>query len=128
MRVVVVDDNEILCDNLRILFESEGFDVVTFTDPRHALGYCICNVVHVLVSDVRMPSMDGLDFVRLVREAQPSVRTIIVSGHYDDDEEVGRAVMRHVADVAFAKPFSLAALMRSLLTLAGDCTECAALA
>lgn len=128
MRVVVVDDNEIFCDNLRILFETEGFDVVTFTDPRHALGYCICNVVDVLVSDVRMPCMDGLDLVRLVREAQPSVRTIIVSGDYDDEAEVGRAVRRRVADAAFAKPFSLAALIRSLHALAGDRTECAALA
>ena len=114
MRAIVVDDNQILCETLTCFLEAEGFCVRGFLDPHAALAYCAVHDVDVMIVDVRMPTMDGLDFVARVKRRQQWVRVVVVTGNFLDAMRVARAVARHRVDGALEKPFDLASLVDSI--------------
>ena len=116
-RIVVVDDYDVICDNLRLMLEEEGFDVETFNDPLKALEYCKCHRCDMIISDVRMPGMDGLSLLEKIRKYQPGIRTMVISSRYDEDEDLARSLMKRHCDAAFPKPFSLSALLRTVMGL-----------
>ena len=58
--VLVVDDETPNIDSLRRIFEREGFSVLTATSGQKALDVCRQNAVHVVVSDLMMPGMNGI--------------------------------------------------------------------
>jgi two-component system, probable response regulator PhcQ len=66
-------------------------DVVTFTSPVEALGYLRGHPVDLVISDFRMPEMDGAAFLTQARELQPNSARIIISA-YADIEGIMRAI------------------------------------
>mgnify|MGYP001547512709 CR=1 FL=1 len=126
--ILVVDDNALICQNLRTMLEDEGMDVVTFQDPLSALEYCRMSSCDLAIVDIRMPHMDGFELIQKMRSIQPKMRTLMISSHYDDDESVARAIMRRHCDAAFSKPFSLKQILISVLGLLAEpiCASAAA--
>ena len=66
-RVLVVDDDDACCSALRMLLRGEGFDVDTATSGEAALARIAECPPDVLLSDIRMPGMDGLALLRATR-------------------------------------------------------------
>ena len=118
--ILVVDDNALICQNLQNLLEDEGMEVITFQDPLRALEYCRQSSCDLAIVDIRMPHMDGFELIQKMRSIQPSLRTLMISSHYDDDESVARAIMRRHCDAAFSKPFSLKQVLISVLGLLAE--------
>jgi two-component system response regulator HydG len=65
--VLVVDDEAPNIDSLRRIFEREGFAVLTATSGRKALDLCRHHPVHVVVSDLMMPGMNGIELVKALK-------------------------------------------------------------
>ena len=65
--VLVVDDDPVIVQLLRVNFELEGFDVVTANNGEEALAAVKKKRPDVVVSDIMMPKMDGLQFVQALR-------------------------------------------------------------
>jgi two-component system, LuxR family, response regulator FixJ len=110
--VVVIDDDEAVLDSLRVLLEAEGFEVETF-DRAHT--FLECSRVRssgCLVTDVRMPDMDGLELLQALSARGPLPAVIVITGH----GEVPLAVQatKLGAHDFIEKPFDPHALLTSI--------------
>ena len=80
MRILVLDDNdenvEILADTLR----SEGHDVEEYTSPNEAMKCFHGGDFGVVISDIKMPEMDGLEVLEMVKQHNPDTYVILVTG------------------------------------------------
>lgn len=85
--VVVVDDDPSIRESLESLIESAGMKARTFSLALDFLHGDLLGEVSCLVTDVRMPGMDGLDLQRRVRLERPELPVIFITGHYDDKVE-----------------------------------------
>ncbi|MGD8276839.1 MAG: response regulator [Gemmatimonadota bacterium] len=90
--VMVVDDEEMVATALRnfLRFETQ-YRILAYTDPAQALEAVIAEKVDVIVADFMMPGMDGIEFLRRVRERRPHATRILLTG-YADLENAVRAI------------------------------------
>ena len=111
-KVVVIDDDEAVLDSLRVLLEAEGFDVETFERASTFLRRFEGQPPGCVVTDVRMPEMDGLELLQALSARGPLPPVIVITGH----GEVPLAVqaMKLGARDFIEKPFDRADLMRSI--------------
>lgn len=108
--IVADEDLDLLALIERIL--TADFSVTTVSDGKQAVDAVAPLPPDVLLLDVDMPIMDGIDVCRQVRAANPSLPIIILTGH-TEDETVRRAFEAGATDY-LAKPFS-ASQLRSRL-------------
>jgi DNA-binding NtrC family response regulator len=90
--IVIVDDEEMVATALRSFLQLEtSWDVRTFTSPVAALDGVVECAAHVVVADFMMPAMDGISFLKQVRERRPQATRILLTG-YADKENAIRAI------------------------------------
>jgi DNA-binding NtrC family response regulator len=81
---MIIDDEENILNSLnRILKREQGFEVVAHTDPHAALADANRSNFHLFLSDYRMPSMDGVEFLVNTKNSNPNAMRIIISGAAD---------------------------------------------
>ena len=81
LRVLVVDDDPSVCDVITELLNPTGCEVVPISDTDEAISKLRAKeTFHVLILDLKMPSMDGLTFLRLVRKFDQDIAVIILTG------------------------------------------------
>src|SRR5260221_11900283 len=78
--VLVVDDDANTRESLELALDKNGYKVLSAADAREALGILDRSPVDVVVTDLRMPDLDGLQFYQFVRQRAPSVPVIMISG------------------------------------------------
>lgn len=78
--VVVVDDEPLLAMGLAEIIEMEGHDVVWFDQPEVALAEIAKYPPDLLISDIKMPKIDGVTLLRRAKQYRPSMRQILVTG------------------------------------------------
>lgn len=85
MRVVIVDDEARTRKGLQqLLSEKEGIDVCgVYENPQEALESMQNNPPDVLITDIRMPQLSGLELIQAIREKWPQLNIIILSGYRD---------------------------------------------
>jgi DNA-binding NtrC family response regulator len=103
--VMVVDDEELVCDRLRDHLEKNGFQVDTFTDSTEALGAMERKRYHVVVSDLKMAGPTGLDVLNNVRQHGYPTQVIIITGY--GSFEAAREAEAVGAYDFLCKPFEL---------------------
>jgi DNA-binding response OmpR family regulator len=79
-RVLVVDDDHDLRELIRSSLEIAGFDAFDAADGREAMGLFVDRSPDVVVTDIFMPEMDGLELLMKLREFLPRVPVIVISG------------------------------------------------
>lgn len=118
LRVFLVEDESVIREGLRdkIPWEQYGFQFVgDAADGEMALPLIRRLKPDVLITDIKMPFMDGLSLSEIVKEEFPRTRIIIISG-YDDFEYARQAIVVGV-DQYLLKPITRAALRNALLEL-----------
>jgi DNA-binding NarL/FixJ family response regulator len=92
IRVLLADDHRMLREGLRRSLEAEGFDVVgEASDGLEAIALGEQLAPDVVLMDVTMPVLDGIEATRVLRERQPGIQVVMLTMHADDDL-VARAV------------------------------------
>ncbi|MBI5344287.1 MAG: response regulator, partial [Deltaproteobacteria bacterium] len=66
-RIVVVDDERDMRDFLDIMLRREGYDVKTFASAKAAITHCANSGFDLVISDIRMPGMDGVEFLKALK-------------------------------------------------------------
>lgn len=111
MRILVVEDHAPTRLAITKLIRQAGADVTSARDGEEALGYLLTQRFDVLLTDLRMPVMDGMELLHhceTLPETQRPQRMIAISGEYD-------AGVLHGQPVQFmAKPFDVNALLEML--------------
>jgi FixJ family two-component response regulator len=110
--VVVVDDDPRIRESLESLIESAGLSARTFPLAEDFLLGDVLAAASCLVTDVRMPRMDGLDLQRRVRLERPELPIIFITAHHDD--RVEQRAFAQGAAFFFRKPFDANELLRAI--------------
>ncbi len=111
-RVLVVDDEPDAVELLRDFLTAKGYDVITAADGEEALRRAKEERPHLILLDVRMPRMNGMEVLRRVREFDREVGIIMVTAV--NEEETGREALKLGAFDYITKPLDLKYLERSL--------------
>jgi FixJ family two-component response regulator len=107
-RVIVLDDEPIVCERLQTALEKIGFEVETYTESQDAIDRACGDRVDVLITDLKMRKPDGLDVMEFVREHCPSTKVIIITGFAT--VETATQAMKGGAVDFIAKPFKISEL------------------
>jgi len=90
--ILVVDDEEMVTSALRSFLQLEAtYRVLTFTSPLEALDTTDSELIDLVIADFMMPEMDGITFLKAVREKRPEATRILLTG-YADKENAIRAI------------------------------------
>jgi DNA-binding response OmpR family regulator len=109
MRVLVVEDSVRLSESLRHGLTREGLTVDTSADGREALGLLRCNPFDLVVLDILLPGMSGLDVLRALRAADIDVPVLVLTAR-DSTEQVVEG-FEAGADDYLVKPFAFDELL-----------------
>jgi DNA-binding NtrC family response regulator len=111
--ILAVDDEYDIVNLIKETLEVEdGFKVCTSTDALAALEHFKSNSKYydIVVSDIRMPSMNGYEFVKQVKKINPQVKVILMSAFEIETKEFSNILPDVKIDAFIQKPFSLKAL------------------
>jgi CheY-like chemotaxis protein len=80
LRVFVVDDEQVIAQTLAIILEQSGFSATAFFDPLQALIAAKVDIPDLLLSDVVMPQLSGIELAIRLKELCPSCKILLFSG------------------------------------------------
>lgn len=103
--IIVVDDEQSLRQVLELVFREEGYAVRTAFNGVQALEMLEAEPADVILTDVRMPDMDGIELLRNVRERNPDVGVVLMTAH--SSVETARDAFKLGADDFIEKPFDV---------------------
>ncbi len=102
--ITIIDDEAVTLKRLRRILESQGHRVATFSSPRRAIKHLDSSPCDLVISDVKMPSMNGFELMTKVRSRFPGMEFILITGYASLDDAVRAA--KEGAFHYLAKPFT----------------------
>ena len=112
--ILIVDDENAICDLLLTFLRERGYRADAVQDGESALEWLAENRTGMLLLDVRIPGISGIDVLKETQKLYPSLPVIVISGH--TDEALAREALRMGAHDFFLKPIDLIALESRLFT------------
>src|ERR671930_547186 len=110
--ILVVDDERNTCDALEMILRRDGHSVLTAPSGNEALALLEEHEVDLILSDMKMPQMDGLDLFRHIKSRYPGLVVVMMSGHHDVTAAV--EAMKEGAFDYLVKPFNRDDVLRTL--------------
>jgi len=108
--ILVVDDDRDAADTIAVLLEATGMSVLSAYSARDGLDRLDeCADICLVISDIRMPGVDGFDFLRVVKHRFPKLPTVLTTGMPVTDDDV----VPHGA-LILEKPFAVEDLKRAV--------------
>jgi DNA-binding NtrC family response regulator len=105
LKILVLDDEEIVVTRLKPSLEKEGYKVETFTDSRQAKNRLEQKKFDIVITDLKMTPIDGMQIFYLVKEKWPDTVVVLISG-FATLKVAQNAIHEGVHDV-IAKPFKI---------------------
>jgi DNA-binding response OmpR family regulator len=102
--LLVVDDEEVVCQACRRIFSRQGFQVEVNTDARQGLSWATEKDYSIILLDIKMPNIDGIEFLEKLRDKKPDVPVLIITGYPSIPN--ASAAMRLGACDYVTKPFT----------------------
>ena len=112
--ILVVDDEEPVRLFVSTLLERDGYAVLLANDGKQALEVSrhYTGEIRVLLTDYRMPQMDGLQLAAALMDERPGIRVILMSGHLSRPEELAGSAI-----TVLPKPFSITQLLQAVKSM-----------
>jgi DNA-binding response OmpR family regulator len=101
-RVLIIEDDEEMRSLLKDFFVEEGFETDSVSNGYDALGILIKKPFDLVITDIRMPGLTGLDILPRIRKLQPGVSIILITAF--GSEEVRRRAYERGATLYLEKP------------------------
>ena len=123
-QAVIVDDEEFVLEDLKTALDWSGFLIeicYETTNPLDALDYLKTHGVDLLITDISMPQMDGIELIRRAKESNPLLSILVLSA-YDNFDYV-RSAMRNGAENYLLKPLDPDELAESVSRITGHIME-----
>jgi two-component system response regulator HydG len=116
--VLVVDDDFDLCEVLWQILRERGYRVALAHDAAEAAAQLLDTDVRVALIDMKLPGSHGTEVFDLVREVDPNIRTVLITGWRSELNAIVAGVLAEGADAAWYKPFDVPRLLETLDRLA----------
>ena len=121
-KLLVVDDCPDIVQILKLGLQRNGFLVNAFTNPEEALqsfksdaeSYCL------VVSDIRMPALSGIQLARKVKEINPNVKVVLMTAFEVRDNEFSTVLPSTSIDGFVQKPIRIKELTNKILSIIGE--------
>ncbi len=110
--ILVVDNEENIRETLLKILEREGYKVLTAADGQAALEIIHKHKVHLILSDIRMPKVDGHKLLKQVKAILPGVEIVLMTGQAK--VETGFQALKEGAFAFIPKPFTKLALNKTV--------------
>ena len=104
-RLLVVDDEPIVGKRLKQVFDKIGFAIETYTDSAAALAAMAEKPFDIVVTDLKMEGIDGIEVLKRAKAMNPSTRVIIITGYASPD--TAELAEQEGVFAFLAKPFRL---------------------
>lgn len=102
--ILVVDDEKIVLKSCEKVLAPEGYKVSTVASAIEALDLLDKNTFDLVITDIKMPGMDGIEFIRQARKKNSDINIIVITG-YPSQESIREALSLRIVDY-LPKPFS----------------------
>jgi DNA-binding NtrC family response regulator len=112
MKILVVDDEDIVLESCQAVFELEGFEVMLVPSADKAIEAMKDDDFALLLIDVKMPKHDGMYLMEKIKEKWPNVPIIVMSGYYT--KETIQEAFQMGATNFIAKPFEPDELIKTV--------------
>jgi DNA-binding response OmpR family regulator len=106
VNILIVDDDPEICVYMKTMLEATGYRVTTLSDPTEAVDQIRAEEFHVLIIDLMMPKMDGIELIGQIRRIDSDVAIMVFTG-YPSVETAVDALKLNVSDYV-KKPFEIA--------------------
>ncbi len=114
-KILVVDDEELACECLKTFLTNEGYEVECALSGKMGLEMFKNFQPHLILLDIRMPDIIGLDFLSMVKQLDQKVRIIMMTAIRDNS--VSKAAYEKGADDFITKPIDFKFLTSSIRSL-----------
>src|SRR5512139_1077391 len=104
-RILIVDDEKVALKNLEHVMRKEGYEVVSTQSGQNALKILEEQTFEVVLTDLKMEKVDGMQILRRCRELYPDTEVVMITGYATLESAVES--MKHGAFYYIAKPFRL---------------------
>ena len=118
IKILILDDEPIVGERLKISLEHAGFDAEALSSSREAIDRLKEEHYDILVTDLKMSGPDGIEVLRLAKQLRPDIKPIVITGFAT--RETAEKAMRSGAVEFIAKPFKLSQLKDLLTALSRD--------
>jgi len=113
-KIALIDDDQNILTSVSMALKSEGFDVTTYNDGEEGLEGITTDIPNLVVLDIKMPRMDGMEVLTKLRESSMLPVIFLTSKDDEIDQVIG---LRMGADDYITKPFSQRLLIERIRTL-----------
>lgn len=118
LKILLVEDNVLSSEAMQMVLENDGFKVYAADGAQHALRALNNFIPGLVVTDIVMPDMDGLEFIRAIRGLLPNVPILAISGMGADGGELYlKQAQKLGADMTLMKPVKRELLLESVNSL-----------
>eukprot|EP01156_Anaeramoeba_ignava_P009913 Anaeramoba_ignava/a478447_17.p4 GENE.a478447_17~~a478447_17.p4 ORF type:complete len:122 (+),score=7.63 a478447_17:1950-2315(+) len=113
--ILVVDDEENIREIISEFLQTLGYNVVEASNGEEAIIACSKTKFHLIISDIRMPKMNGLKLLKAIKTYMPDLPVILMTGYQPSKAQ--EESLSTKADGYLLKPFSLNSLRQSILKI-----------
>lgn len=114
-KILVVDDEANIREIISEFLQTLGYEVVEAEDGNQAIKECGRKEFDLVITDIRMPNMNGLDLLKNLKKVIPDLPIILMTGYQPSKSQEENLTAK--ADGYLLKPFSLNTLRQSILKI-----------
>ncbi len=111
-RILVIDDDESITNTMKAILEDEGYIVDLAATGREAIKRTEETAYNVALIDIRLPDMEGVELLKLMKDAVPRTRKIMMTGYPSMQNAV--AALNKNADIYLIKPVDIEKLLSTV--------------
>ena len=115
VRIMVIDDEKIVGKMIKSTFEQDGYTVETFVDPQPALARLEEEKFAVVITDLKMKDIDGMQVLETIKAGSPETKVIMITAFASMDAAI--EALRKKVDDFFPKPIKIRDLKECVLNL-----------
>ncbi len=109
--ILVADDDKKLCDNLVDTLGEAGYQVVVAHNGEEAVEMAEAHTFDVLLLDIKLPLLNGLEVYRCIKPIQPNIVTIVITGYAQEMADLIQEILDETAQTCLTKPLDMTQLL-----------------